>query len=82
MGVTALSRMMGADPNRALSVLEGLGRWESGRTAGGMDPQRKGWARVQDRAEETSSSSSSSTNGVRTPLPPQGPQVKTPPLRE
>ena len=49
VGVTELSRMMGTDPNLALSVLEGLGRWEAGRSAGGMDPQRKGWQRLQDR---------------------------------
>ena len=42
VGVTELGRMMGTDPNLALSVLEGLGRWEAGRSAGGMDPQRKG----------------------------------------
>ena len=94
MGVTKLSRMMGTDPNLALSVLEGLGRSESGRRVGGMDPQRKDWARLQDWAEETSSSSSSSTSttttttsGRRTPAskapkPPQGPLEKTPPLRE
>ena len=46
MGVTELGRMMGNDPNLALSVLHGLGRWEAGRSAGGMDPQRKGWVRV------------------------------------
>ena len=28
-----LSRMMGTDPYVALSVLEGLGRWEGGRSA-------------------------------------------------
>ena len=39
----------------AVSVLEGLGRWEAGRSAGGMDPQRKGCGRLQDRAGETSS---------------------------
>ena len=42
LGVTELGRMMGTDPNLALSVLEGLGRWESGMSAGGMDPQHKG----------------------------------------
>ena len=49
MGVTELSRMLGTNPNLALSVLEGLGRWEAGRSAGGMDPQRKGWGRLEDR---------------------------------
>ena len=49
MGVTELSRMLGMIPNLALSVLEGLGRWEAGRSAGGIDPQRKGWGRLQDR---------------------------------
>ena len=38
VGVTELGRMMGTDPNLALSVLEGLGRWEARRSAGGMDP--------------------------------------------
>ena len=28
VGVTESGRMMGLDPNLALSVLEGLGRWE------------------------------------------------------
>ena len=95
VGVTELGRMMGTDPNLALSVLEGLGRWEAGRIAGGMDPQRKGWGRLQGRAEETSSSSSSSSSNSRAAAataalaapaageghPPQGPQEKTP-LRE
>ena len=63
-GVIELGRMMGTDPNLALSVLEGLGRWESGRSAGGMDPQRKGRVRLQDRAGETSSSSSSSSSST------------------
>ena len=58
-GVTELGRMMGSDPHLALSVLDSLGRWEAGRSAGGMDPQRKGWVRVQDRARETGSSSRS-----------------------
>ena len=49
MGVTDLGRMMKIDPNMALSVLEGLGRWESGRSAGGMDPQCNRWGRLQDR---------------------------------
>ena len=36
------------DPNMALSVLYGLGRWEVGRSGGGggMDPQRRGRVRV------------------------------------
>ena len=38
VGVTRLGRMMGTHPNLALSVLHGLGRWEAGRSAGGMDP--------------------------------------------
>ena len=49
MGVTELSRMLGTNPNLALSVPESLGRWEAGRSAGGMDPRRKGWGRLQDR---------------------------------
>ena len=86
MGVTELGRMMGTDPNLPLSVLDGLGRWEAGRIAGGMDPRRKGWVRLQVRAGETSSSSSSSrssnTSSPQGPqTPPQGPQEKTP-LRE
>ena len=48
VGVTELSRMLGTNPNLALSVLEGLGRWEAGRSARGMDPQRKGWERLED----------------------------------
>ena len=90
VGVTELSRMLGTNPNLALSVLEGLGRWEAGRSAGGMDPQPKGWGRLQDRGGYDSSSSNSSTNSggnipPQGPLtPPQGPQEKTPPppLRE
>ena len=42
VGVTELGERMGTDPNLALWVLEGLGRWGAGRSAGGMDPQRKG----------------------------------------
>ena len=85
VGVTELGQMMGTDPNLALSVLEGLGRWGAGRSAGGMDLQPKGCARLQARAGETSSSSSS---GGRTPPPkapyppPQGRQEKLQPLRE
>ena len=90
LGVTELGRMMGTDPNLALSVLEGSGGWEAGRSMGGMDPQCKGWGRLQDRAGETSSSSSSSStsNGGRTSPPsapqpaPKSPQEKTPPLRQ
>ena len=52
VGVTELGRLIGTDCNLALSVLDGLGRWEAGRSAGGMDPQRKGWVRLQDRAGE------------------------------
>ena len=88
VGVTQLGRMMGTDPNFALLVREGLGRWEACRSAGGMDPRRKGWGRLQDRAEETTSSSisssSSTSSGGRTSPPrppnppPQGPQDKTP----
>ena len=79
LGVTELSRMLGTNPSLALSVLEGLGRWEAGRTAGGMDPQRKGWGRLEDRAEDDSSNSTSSTStssGGKTP--PQGPQPPPP----
>ena len=76
MGVTELSRMLGANPNLDLSVLEGLGRWEAGRSAGGMDPQRKGRARLQDRGggdSNSSSSSSSSISGGKT-APPRTPR--------
>ena len=41
-GGTELGRMMGTDPNLALSMLEGLGRCELGRRAGGMNPHLKG----------------------------------------
>ena len=78
VAVTELGRMLGNDPNLALSVLHGLGTWEAGVSAGGMDPQRKGCVTVQDREGETGSSSSSSTIGERTP-PPGGPQTLTPP---
>ena len=71
-GVTELGRMMGNDPNLALSVLHRLGRWEAGRSVGGMVPQRKGWVRVHDRAGETSSSSKSNNNTTATPPPPTG----------
>ena len=77
VGVTKLSRMLGTNPNLALLVLEGLGRWESGRSAEGMDPQRKGWARLRDRGgDDSNSSSSSSSSGGKTP-PTKAP--KTPP---
>ena len=52
MGVTELSRILGTNPNLALSVLEGLGRWEADRSAGDVDPQRKGRGRLEDRGEE------------------------------
>ena len=87
------------DPNLALSVLEGLCRWEAGRSAGGMDPQRKGWVRLQDRggrpalaaavaAVATAAVAAAPAAGGGHPPPkapkplPQGPQEKTPPLRE
>ena len=38
VAVGELGRMMRTDPNLALSVREGLGRWEAGRSAGCMDP--------------------------------------------
>ena len=38
MGVTEWGRLLGNDPNSALSVLYGLGRREAGRSGGGMDP--------------------------------------------
>ena len=85
VGVTELSRMLEANPHLALSVLEGLGRWEAGRSAGGMDPQRTGWARLEGRgggddssssSSGTTTTSSSTSSGGKTP-PPQGPQ--TPP---
>ena len=50
VGVTELGRMMGNDPNLALSVLHGLGRCEAGTSAGGMEPQRKGCVSVRGRA--------------------------------
>ena len=34
VGVTELARLMGIDPNLTLTVLDGLGRWEAGRSAG------------------------------------------------
>ena len=75
--ITRLSRMMATNPSSALSVLERLGRWEAGRSAGGMDPQRKGWGRLQDRAGDDSSSSNSSTTTTtsrgKTPPPPKAP---------
>ena len=40
VGVTELGRMLGNDPNLALSVLHGLGRWEAGRSAGGKGDQQ------------------------------------------
>ena len=49
-----------------------------------MDPQRKGWERLQDRAEEINSSSSrsSSTSGGRTPPPPKAPKPPPRPPRK
>ena len=41
-----LSRMLGANPNLALSVLEGLGRWEAGRMCGGHGPAAQGLGQV------------------------------------
>ena len=82
MGVIELGRMMGTDPNLALSVLEGLGRWEAGRSAGDMALQREGLVRVQERAVETSTSSSRSSStttttssGERTPPSPRPPST-------
>ena len=76
VGVTELGRMIGTDPNLALSVLDSLGRWEAGRSAWCMDPHRKGCRRLHDRAGETSSSSISTSSGGRTPPP--RPQRKNP----
>ena len=83
VGDTGLGWMMGKDPNLALSVLYGLGRWEAGRSTGGMDPQRKGWLRVGEGGGETRSGSSSNNNtsgtsGERTP-PAKTPKPKRPP---
>ena len=66
MGVTELGRMLGNDPNMALSVLYGLGRWEAGKTGGCLDPQRRGWVRVGEEGGESSSISSSSSNSTST----------------
>ena len=85
VGVTELGRMMETDPNLALWVLDGVGRWEAGKSAGGIDPQRKGWVRVKDWAGETSSRRSwcccccctgggGRTAPQRPPKPPKGPQ--------
>ena len=89
VGGTELGRMMGTDPNLALSVLDGLARWEAGKSTGGMDLQCKGWVRVHDRAGETSMQQQHQQRGEDTPPPrpqnpnplPKGPQEKTP-LRE
>ena len=90
VGVTELSRMMGTNPNLALLVLEGLVRWEAGRSVGGIKPQRKGWGRLQDRAGDdssstttstTSSSSSSTSSGGKTP-PPKAPKPPPRPPRK
>ena len=73
VGVPELGRMMGIHPILALSVLSGLGRWKASRSGGGMDPQRKGWVRVQHQAGGTtrSSSTTTTTSGERTPPPPR-----------
>ena len=79
VGVTELRRMVGNDPNLALSVLHGLGRWEAGRSGGGgggMDPQRKGWVRVGEEGG-VSSTSSNTSSGARTPPP----KAAKPPLK-
>ena len=81
LGVTELGRMMRTDPNLARSVLDGLGRWEAGRSGGGMDPRRKGWGRLQARAGETMSSSSSSSttsSGGEDTTPPKAPNPPPP----
>ena len=75
LSVKQLGQIMGTDSHLALSVLEGLGSWGAGRSAGGMDPQRKGLVRLQDQAADTSSISSSTTtttSGGRSP-PPKAP---------
>ena len=71
MGVTELAQMMGTEPNLALSVLDGLGRWEAGRSGGGMDPQRKGWGSLQDRAEEIRGGGVSRKSDVMLKTPPE-----------
>ena len=66
MGVTELGRMLVNEPNRALSVLFGLGRWEAGRSKGGMDPRRRGWVRMGEDVGSNGSGcrrSSSNSNG-------------------
>ena len=82
LGVTEFGRMLGNDPNMALSVLYGLGRWEAGRSGWGIDPQRRDWVRVgEERGESSSSRQSSinsSTSGERTPTakpPPPRPEA-------
>ena len=45
VAVGGLARMLGNDPNMALSVLYGLGRWEAGRNGGGAGQGPRG-ARV------------------------------------
>ena len=86
-GVTELGRMLGNDPNMALSVMYGLGMSEAGRSGdGGMDPQRRGWVKVGKEGgssssnNQRSSSSTSSTSSDGKP-PPQGYQKEAPPLR-
>ena len=48
VGVTELGGMIGTDPNLAVSVLESFGSRKVRRFARGMDPERKGWGRLQD----------------------------------
>ena len=88
-GFTELGRMLGNDPNLALSLLYGLGSWEAGRSGGDMDPQRKVWVRVGEEGGESSSSSSrrstninssSNSSGARTTPPPRPPNPRRRPL--
>ena len=55
MGVTELGRMLGNDPNLALSVLYGLARWETGKSGGGMDQHRRGLVRMGEEGGYSSS---------------------------
>ena len=64
LGVTELGRMLGNDPNIALLVLHGLGRWEALWSRGGRDPQRRGWLRVGEEGGESSSSRRSSSSSI------------------
>ena len=80
VGVTELSRILGTNPNLAHSVLEGLVRWEAGRSAGGIDPQRKGWERLENRGgDDSSSSSNRSSSSSSTSSTSSG--EKTPPTK-